>query len=95
VFDVPIEDNAFEDVWSGSSSVAPEGSTWDFLPKGSQIFDSILGTVATSFASAADAAKPRIAYELNRPVITAGSQGSQNWLVLLVALGVGVYLLTR
>lgn len=83
------------DLWGGSVSAAPSGTSWDFLPSGSQILDSILGTAANAFAQTANAAGPRIAYELNKPVITASSQGGQNWIIMLAILGVGVYLLTR
>jgi len=92
--DMPFGET-YEGAWSGSTSLAPSESSWSFLPAGSQILDSILGTAANAFTGIANAAQPRIAYELNKPVIREGSQGSQNWIILLVALGVGVYLLTR
>ena len=87
--------------WSASSSPVPSDSFWSFLPQGSQIVDSLIGAGAA-----------RAAYEINKPLVKAGTLspmgtfgkvgtvgvelgGSTQTLILLLALGVGVYLLTR
>ncbi len=92
--DMPYGDDYTGD-WGGSTSLAPSESSWSFLPAGSQIVDHLVGSVATGIGGLFDAAKPRIVYEMNRPVITATNTGSKDWVILLALLGVGVYLLTR
>ena len=48
--------------WGGSTSPAPSESFWNFLPSGSQIIDTLVGAGAA-----------RAAYEINRPLVKAGT----------------------
>lgn len=59
--DMPFGED-YTGAWGGSSSPAPSESWWNFLPQGSQIIDTLVGAGAA-----------RAAYEINKPLVKAGT----------------------